>query len=112
MFTIFFFRFCIDSFRNGPECCGPSFPHENPQKRKKFFVVGPVIERFSSPYAILHRGPYSISLCRLIFPVDKIQRQKLIFFHMYASCTLYNMCIRRLLHYNPRTSGFVPKNEN
>jgi hypothetical protein len=35
-----------------------------------------VREIFASPYAILQRGPYSISLCRLIFPVTKIQRQK------------------------------------
>jgi hypothetical protein len=35
---------------------------------------------FSSPYAILQRGPYSISLCRLVFPVTKIQRQKYNFF--------------------------------
>jgi hypothetical protein len=39
-----------------------------------------VRERFASPYAILQRGPYSISLCRLVFPVTKIQRQKYKFF--------------------------------
>jgi hypothetical protein len=81
------------------------------------FTLGPsssdqtVTTRFSSPYAILHRGPYSISLCRLIFPINKIQRQKKIIFHMYAYCTLYKMCIRRMLHYIPCTSGFVLENE-
>jgi hypothetical protein len=30
---------------------------------------------------------------------------------MYIPCLLYNMCIRKLHHYNLRTSGFVPKNE-
>jgi hypothetical protein len=76
-----------------------------------FHGACPITTIVTSPYAILHRGPYSISLWRLIFPVDKIQRQKLIFFHIYTSCTLYIMSIRRLLHYNPHKSGFVPENE-
>jgi hypothetical protein len=36
--------------------------------------------RFASPYAILQRRPYLISLCRLVFPVTKVQRQKYKFF--------------------------------
>ena len=32
-----------------------------------------VIARFASSYAILHRRPFSISLCRLIIPICKIQ---------------------------------------
>jgi hypothetical protein len=47
------------------------------------FIIHVVRERFASPYAILQRGPYSISLCRLIFPVDKIQRQK----YKFSTCT-------------------------
>jgi hypothetical protein len=74
---------------------------------RKFFIA-----IFASPYAILHIRPFSISPCRLIFHAYKIQSQKQIFFHMYASFTLYNMCIRKLLHYSSRTSGFMPENEN
>jgi hypothetical protein len=32
-----------------------------------------VIARFASPYAILHGGPFSISLCRLFIPFCKSQ---------------------------------------
>jgi hypothetical protein len=39
-----------------------------------------VTTRFASPYAILQRRPYSISLCRLVFPVTKVQRKKYKFF--------------------------------
>jgi hypothetical protein len=60
------------------------FPYKNKEsneerdskKKNKIQNGRSVTTRFASPYAILHRGPYSISLCRLIFPIDKIQRQK------------------------------------
>jgi hypothetical protein len=53
---------------------------------------------FPFPYAEFH-------------PFLQIPETKIHFFHMYAPCLLYNMHIRRLHHYNLRTSGFVPKNK-
>jgi hypothetical protein len=44
-------------------------------------------------------------------PFLQIPELKIHFFHIYAPCLLYNMHIRRLHHYNPRTSGNVPKIE-
>jgi transposase InsO family protein len=59
--------------------------------------------------AIFHRGPFSISLCRLVIPFYESRAKNTYFPHIRAYI-LYNMRICRLLHYNPPTSGFVPKN--
>jgi hypothetical protein len=39
----------------------------------------------------------------------KIPEIKKIFFHIYTPFLYYNMCIHRFHHYNPCTSGNVPK---
>jgi len=44
-------------------------------------------------------------------PFLQIQELKVQFFHIYGPCLLYSMCIHRLHHYSPRTSGNVPKLE-
>jgi hypothetical protein len=70
-----------------------------------------VIENFASPHATCLDG-LSISLCRLEVPFCTFQSQKSTFFHIYAPYQLDNKHIRRLLHYNPRTSGLVLKIKN
>jgi hypothetical protein len=52
--------------------------------------------------------PYADSLSL----IDKSKDKNINFFHLYASFTLYNKCLHRLLHYKPRTSGFVSENKN
>jgi hypothetical protein len=65
--------------------------------------------------------PYSMQLAWMAFPFPyadlkfpfcAFQSQKNIFFHIYAPYQLYNMCIRRLLHYIQHTSGLVLKIKN
>jgi hypothetical protein len=64
--------------------------------------------KISSPHATCLDG-LSISLCRIEVPFCTFQRQKIIFFHIYIPYQLDNMCICKLHHYNPRTSGLVLK---
>jgi hypothetical protein len=84
---------------NGGEFCWNQFEE---------FYTKFVKEIFASPHANCSKG-LSISLCRLEVPCCTFQSQKIMFFHIYMPYKLDNMRICRLHHYNPYTSGFVPK---
>jgi hypothetical protein len=82
-----------------PTCTSTKIPHQFHHPNLIFNFVIYLVYMITYPFPYANLSSFFVEYIYKIHSFPNI--------HPYL---LYNMCICRLLHYNPRTSGFVPKN--